>query len=93
MGYCLTHNQNYDERYGGFCYQCKDVTNVKIVSTNTIELDCDRTLKGELNSNYSQSDEIIDDIKEVVQSWFKCNDDLTHRECDILNSVVKCYKM
>jgi len=43
-------------------------------------------------SSNSQSDEIIADIKEVVQSWFKCNDDLSHRECDILNSVVKCYK-
>jgi hypothetical protein len=36
--------------------------------------------------------EIIADIKEVVGSWFKCNDDLTHRECDILNSIAKCYK-
>jgi hypothetical protein len=46
-------------------------------------------------SSASQSDEIIADIKEVVRSWFKCNDNLyllTHRECDILNSVVKCYK-
>jgi hypothetical protein len=31
-------------------------------------------------------------IKEVVGSWFKHNDDLTHRECDILNSIAKCYK-
>jgi hypothetical protein len=43
-------------------------------------------------STNSQSDAIISDIKEVVQSWFKCNDNLTHRECDILNSVVKCYR-
>jgi ABC-type amino acid transport substrate-binding protein len=39
-----------------------------------------------------QSDAIIADIKEVVRSWFAFNDNLSHRECDILNSVVKCYK-
>ena len=43
-------------------------------------------------SHNTQSDAIIADIKEVVRTWFKCNDDLTHRECDILNSIVKIYK-
>ena len=27
MGYCPTHNQNYDEQHGGFCYQCRDAAN------------------------------------------------------------------
>ena len=35
MGYCLTHNQNYDERNGGFCYQCRDAANIKVVSTTS----------------------------------------------------------
>jgi DnaJ-class molecular chaperone len=35
MGYCLTHNQNYDERHGGFCYQCRDAANIKVVSTTS----------------------------------------------------------
>jgi hypothetical protein len=43
-------------------------------------------------STNSQSAEIIADIKVVVSSWFKHNDDLTHKECDILNSIAKCYK-
>jgi hypothetical protein len=51
-----------------------------------------KLLEEKFTSTNSQSDAIISDIKEVVQSWFKCNDNLTHRECDILNSVVKCYR-
>jgi hypothetical protein len=43
-------------------------------------------------STNSQIREVIADIKEVVGSWFKNNDDLTHRECDILNSIATCYK-
>lgn len=43
-------------------------------------------------SHNRTNDEIIANIMEVVRSWFKCNDDLTHRECTILNSIVKCYK-
>ena len=35
MGYCLAHNQNYDERSGGFCYQCKEAANIKVVSTTS----------------------------------------------------------
>lgn len=33
MGYCLTHNQHYNERHGGFCYQCRD--DIKGVSSTT----------------------------------------------------------
>lgn len=45
-----------------------------------------------IQAHNKRSDAIIADIKAVVQSWFNGNDDLTHRECDILNSVVKCYR-
>jgi ribosomal protein S27E len=38
------------------------------------------------------ADAIIADIREVVRSWFACNDNLSHRECDILNSISKCYR-
>ena len=39
MGYCLTHNQNYDEQHGGFCYQCRDAANIKVVSTTSTNTD------------------------------------------------------
>jgi hypothetical protein len=48
--------------------------------------------KRAIQTHNKQSDAIIADIKVVVRSWFKCNDNLTHRECDILNSVAKCYR-
>lgn len=48
--------------------------------------------KRAIQTHNKQSDAIIADIREVVRSWFACNDNLSHRECDILNSVVKCYK-
>ena len=43
-------------------------------------------------NNNQLDDKIIDNIREEIRSWFNCNDDLSHRECDILNSIVKCYK-
>ena len=43
-------------------------------------------------STNTQSDEIIANIKEVVHNWFLDGETLTHRECEILNSIVVCYK-
>jgi hypothetical protein len=51
----------------------------------------ERAAVGAQSTNIQRA-EIIAKITEVVGSWFRNSDDLNHRECDILNSIAKCYK-
>lgn len=41
---------------------------------------------------YHYHEETVSKIREQVQIWFHGTDDLSHRECAILNSIVKLYK-
>jgi hypothetical protein len=60
---------------------------VDVIITAPAEL-----VEREQASTNIQDSEIIAKITEVVGSWFRNSDDLNHRECDILNSIAKCYK-